>query len=268
MKLRFNLAENCTKMRYSTDVLKNIFSLAIMLSVSTSLYSVSDTPEKAEYRRNLAENARAALIEKRLHAIGECGTSRFTICYRALVDNLQDPEPEIREQSIRALGKLNIKDAAEPLTAHLDKEENAQAKYAILWALGYLGNAASSEKLAGLLNDEDSEVRRLSAHSLSNLAQKESLDAINARIAEEKIDVTKAHLLRASLRIKIGQPEMINQLIELLKSPDYWARYHTANTIKELRLKFALKPLEHALKLEEQPNTRAAIQSAIQALRF
>lgn len=232
------------------------------------VYPVTETPEMAAYRQNLAEDARSGLIEKRLYAIGECGTSRFTICFYPLIDNLKDANPKVRTESARALGKLNLKEAADALNKLFEKEKEKSVRYAALWSLGYVGNEKSGEVLAGMLSDEDPEVRRLSAFSLSNLAPENSLEAINGKVDSEKNDITKAHLLRASLRIKITQPDKIKSLVDLLNSKDSWARYHVANTIGELGIRSARLPLQRSAKIEEVPATRKAMNRALAYIRM
>ncbi|MCC6810207.1 MAG: HEAT repeat domain-containing protein [Deltaproteobacteria bacterium] len=72
----------------------------------------------------------------RLTVAKECGENAD--CW---IGKLKDKEPKVRDRAAYALGRLGDKKAAEPLAAAL-KDDNLDARYAMIWALNRVGTKA------------------------------------------------------------------------------------------------------------------------------
>ena len=100
-----------------------------------------------------------------------------------LVGALGDKNPRVRLCAIRGLYKLNTE---ESMSFLLDafSDDHPDIRSAAVTYLGWEGNATFSDSIAGLLEDDDDQVRRSAAIALGNLASEEDMlgDALSNRI--------------------------------------------------------------------------------------
>lgn len=106
---------------------KHSFLLVILFSLSglqLNAANRSGTMGKIPWgKQELVSKVQVGTVENRVMAIEECGTSRFKFCYRPLIENLLDPELDIRKASALSLARLQIEDAALPLFEALEKAD-------------------------------------------------------------------------------------------------------------------------------------------------
>ena len=215
-----------------------------------------------ENERIATENSQFGAPEVRLLSIRECGTGQIFICFRALRDNLQDHDYEVRIASVRGLGILGLEEAIEPLNKRLDTEKDARMRSTIIWSLGMIGDAASAATVEPHVGDPEEIIRKEAAISLGKIANKSSLQSLQNQLNAEKIDKVKVELLKSLLILQPENAEYIANMINMLKNDEAWVRYYTAKAIIDLRLKSAYRPLQRALLLESDPIVRSALHEA------
>ena len=88
---------------------------------------------------------------------------------KRLIDALQDPDPDVRQNLAMALAKIGPA-AVEPLTAAL-ADPLAERRAGAAYALGQIGGPARSAlpKLLDALDGKDVDVRRQVSHAVSRL---------------------------------------------------------------------------------------------------
>jgi len=107
------------------------------------------------------KNTRLSIIR----ALGELG-KRWEAPVDALVERLEDEDPLTRTQVIEALGKTKNKKA---LTALLKLLRENKDNYAIIWALGEIGDQRAVPALNGLLSSENKCVRYNAYRALARM---------------------------------------------------------------------------------------------------
>ncbi|GEM_PF-1573437 len=98
-----------------------VFPAMSVFSESSESSKNYNIDELKENRLNLVEEAGAGTFETRMKAITECGLGRMHYCLRVLIENLDDPNPTIRNESIRGLGFLGMEEAVDPLLKQIEK---------------------------------------------------------------------------------------------------------------------------------------------------
>ena len=82
----------------------------------------------------------------RFEAAKQCGENLD--CW---IGKLKDPNGKVRDRAAYALGRLGDKKAAEPLAAAA-KDEDLDARYAMLWALDRVGTKAQIPTIEKMLS--------------------------------------------------------------------------------------------------------------------
>lgn len=281
--------------------LKKLFYYTLIAPVLISTIFVANsyaksynTAEVQQSRLQLAEDARYALPEQRLLAIRECGLGKLYFCQRALVENLEDPDIEIRKKSAYSLGLLGQELSIEPLQELLKKEEEELKKveqyreegtiaqkeefvarraiiYETLWAVGFIPSDKSGPLLLSYLDWQEDyyiPVRRAAASALDTLGDPQTKDGIIPKLDNEKSEIVRIYLLRTLLQFEPTNSDYKTRVIELLKSDEQWVRYNAATAISDHVIKEAYKPLENAMLLEEDAGVRRALHSAYMKLIY
>ena len=215
-----------------------------------------------ESEKTATENSKFGAPEVRLLSIRECGTGKIFICFRALRDNLQDHDYEVRLASVRGLGILGLDEAIDPLNKRLDTEKDARMRSTIIWSLGMIGDTASAATVEPHVGDPEEVIRKEAAVSLGKIGNKSSLASLQKQLEAEKIDKVKVEILKSLLILQPQNAEYIADMISMLKNEEAWVRYYTANAIVDLKLKSAYRPLQRALLLESDPIVRSALHKA------
>ncbi len=244
---------------------------------------------------NLPEIARVGTKQARIEAIRKCGGGRYTFCVRALVDNLKDPDHEIRKESAQYLGVLmsGKKSKGEFVNKALKDMIREQAVWAselkkknevekesdrinriefmavMILALGYIGDYNSATFLYDFMADKhqtlevanEPKVRRMAAHSMGLIGNINSLVKLKERLKNEKVERNHVDILRSIIVLE-NTLENRQQLIEKLKSRDRWVRYYAADYIIDLKIREAIQPLENALALEGDEVVRERLYRA------
>ena len=86
----------------------------------------------------------------------------------ALMQRVKDPDKQLREYVIAALGTLKVKQAV-PVLGDVLKDKSLKRRYVAAWSLGEIGGSESIPALIGALNDDNNEVRRYATRALIKL---------------------------------------------------------------------------------------------------
>jgi HEAT repeat protein len=107
-----------------------------------------------------------------IYAMGRSADDRWE---QQVLANLRNPHDEIRIESIRAAGELELKATWPVLLEALDDEEDLEARRALVWALSKIGGEGVRSRLEELLETEpDDEEVEFVEEALDNLAFNES----------------------------------------------------------------------------------------------
>ena len=85
-----------------------------------------------------------------------------------LLQRSKDPDKQLREYVIAALGTLKAKDAV-PVLANVLADRALERRYVAAWALGEIGGPDAADALIAALDDQNSEVRRYATRALIKL---------------------------------------------------------------------------------------------------
>jgi HEAT repeat protein len=108
-----------------------------------------------------------------LKALGQLG--KITeVPVSALIDKLKDKDPAIRAQTSEALGKIKDTKAAAALVKLLEEEPD---NYAIIWALGEIGDQGAVPALNRLLGNEDKCVTYNAHRALAKIGNPHAVEA-------------------------------------------------------------------------------------------
>jgi len=136
---------------------------------------------------------------------------------RALVAQLaREPSPEVQQECIKALVKLEMKDGL-PAIERVLTNPSASVRLAAVWGLYRLGGVESASALARVLSDEDEEVRRRAATCIGWLGQEELAAQLLPLLDDNSVSVRRAAVeALGSLRSRQG----VSALIERLNDPE------------------------------------------------
>ncbi|MDH5719685.1 MAG: HEAT repeat domain-containing protein [Spirochaetia bacterium] len=216
----------------------------------------------SEKNRELLYNAKVGLVKTRLHAISKCGYDRKYFCFRALVENLKDENPEIRQKSAQSLGLLKLPETFKYLEEALKEEKEDSVKRQILITIGYVRNPGSASSVEPFLKDKNDDLRRTAAFSLSNLRDKQSLSSLRSAYKSEKEDSIKVSMLHSILLIDGSDMKERKELVDYLLHEEILVRYSSAKAIQELMFPEAIETLEKALLIENDLLTRRELYQA------
>ncbi len=276
--------------------MKTRHSIAFFFLLSVLPLAAKDynTAKLNESRLQRAEEARYALPEQRLLAIRECGLGRLYFCQRSLIENLQDPDIEIRTKSAYSLGLLGQEISVDYLKTLLDKESEKlkelqkdwptktaeqqeefrltrQEIYETLWAVGFIKSPKSKDVLLPYLaweGEDFAPVRRGAASALDSLGDPASGEDIKKHLEIEKKDIIRLELYRALFQFEPTNYQYKMEVVNLLKSDEKWVRYHSAKAIHDFHIKEGFKPLEKAMLIEEDPSVRETLHQAYMILFY
>ena len=136
--------------------------------------------------------------EERWQAIGELANSREKGARDALLSAMRDPEPDVRERAIDALGDLKDEAAVGPLSRALTQDEDEDVRESAADALGEIPSAESVAALKRSLEDESPDVRESAVYGLARIGGPEIIPTLRRALSDEDEDVrdTAAESLR------------------------------------------------------------------------
>lgn len=175
----------------------------------------------------------------------------------------QDEDETVRISVIHALAKLND-DSSIPILIELLKNTNAHIRLEAAGSLGSLRDKSAVPHLMETLKDTDPYVRMKAVESLGKIGDSSALKAIIALTetpaqGKGRFEINLYDTVTDALG-KIGDPSSAQILIRLLKSPDKYLRYSVISSLGMIKDGHGVPGLVEALKDIEKVNRyRAAI---------
>jgi HEAT repeat protein len=127
--------------------------------------------------------------EERWTAVGELANSRERSARDALLAAMRDPEPDVRERAIDALGEFKDEAAIGPLSHALAQDEDEDVRESAADALGEIPSAESVAALKRSLEDESPDVRASAVDGLARIGGPEMIPTLREALSDENQDV-------------------------------------------------------------------------------
>ncbi|MHC4314879.1 MAG: HEAT repeat domain-containing protein, partial [Planctomycetota bacterium] len=159
-----------------------------------------------------------------------------------LLDDLKDPNHNVRQGAAVGLGALGDRRAVKPLVKLL-KDPNPQVRAASVQALGLIGEVPL-EVYKKALQDEEPQVRINAAMALRRTKNASATEMLVKALKDENASVRNEALLAISIRDFRAVPA----IIELLRDEDESIRTNAAFVLAKFKDQRAVKPLIKALK--------------------
>jgi len=115
----------------------------------------SSHPKIPEIIQNAINQEDPQWITSALYAIGRSADEQWSAY---VMEHLNSSDNEIEFEAIRAAGELSVDEARDPLLDKLeDTQDDAEKRYAIIWALSLIGGDGVKDKFEDLLEKSDDE---------------------------------------------------------------------------------------------------------------
>jgi len=164
----------------------------------------------------------------------------------SLIKKLNDEKPELRLETVSALGKLRDSRAVEPLIAVLKKEKDETVRARAAWALGWIEDSRAVEPLIATLKDENPHVRRATVKALGRIG-KPAVEPLTVALKDENPDIRKGV---AGALGETEDPGVVEPLVAALKDRTPKVRREAVRALGRVG-KPAVEPLIVALKDED-----------------
>jgi HEAT repeat protein len=151
---------------------------------------------------------------RRAAAARDLGSARTAIAVRDLIDRLEDPSGEVREEAVQALGSIGGAEAVDALVAKLEDPESDLAPQ-IAKALRSRPDPKSVEALVRRLQDPDRETRTETARTLGAIGDRRAVPVL----LELLRGTTDAKVVSASSEAlsRLGELAAIYEILPRLK---------------------------------------------------
>jgi HEAT repeat protein len=200
--------------------------------------------------------------EDKIYVINFVWKNNLKSAGRVLVKLLQDGNPAVRYEAVRAMGMLRIKKYTKEIVKLL-KDENARARMNAVLALGQLSAKEYAKEIAKLLKDTSKDVRMFAVSVLSRFSARKYAKDI-AKLLNDKSASIRISAIRALG--KLSAKEYVKEIIKLLEDDHPGVRINAAITLVKLSAKEALEPLKKRLKKERIEVVRREIKKAIKRI--
>jgi HEAT repeat protein len=235
-------------------------------NIASSFPGVFQDPDVMSGLVNTLQDSSPSVRSEAVRALGYIKDSGTAGTIARLLD---DPDDDVRtgaEQALANIGAAAIKPiladipserymraavsvlknvgqaAVDPLIAELG-QENLDARFMAIVALGEIGDARAVEPLTAALQDEDSHIRYAAVEALGKLQGKSSVDSIIASLSDEDRKVRKIALQTLG---EVGDARAVEALIEVLEDRDY--RRDAASALGKIGDARAVEPLVRMLR--------------------
>ncbi len=153
---------------------------------SSSIFSEEN---KAEIEEKIVLSGIQAILQSnsvkvRQNAVKALGKLSTQEAIYLLTKNLGDPVPEVRAQVASVLGKSGEKSVREPIKCLLN-DEAPEVRVAVAEALGNLKDETALDALIDALDDSCPEVRGAASEALGNLRKKKSIKPLLSQIKDK-----------------------------------------------------------------------------------
>jgi hypothetical protein len=176
----------------------------------------------------------------------------------ALVDALDDPDPDVRKQALEALAELGDDDAVDVISPLIEDPE-PKVRERLAKELGDTDNPAAGDVLVRLLRDESPDVVEESLKSLGDLRYQPALREVEAYSKSEDLKIAgAAGRALSAMGDEEGTQNTIEYLAGFLEAEDPDIRSTAVTQIGKIGGPGAVDLLEGALE-DPDPDIRSKI---------
>ncbi len=158
------------------------------------------TPSVFRTFMNISVIGRPESSDRVARALRTTEAGSGAIAVKDIIGRLEDPEPEVREEAAKALGRIGSADAVDALLRHLGDGFSTIRPQAAR-ALGKIGDARAIPRLIAGLADRSEEVQEACCQGLGRIGARPALGALVALLTEERSDRVAAAAGEAMSRL-------------------------------------------------------------------
>jgi len=137
-----------------------------------------------------------------------------------LVDLLDSPDKEVKQQASVTVGILRVSQAAPKLQSIYESDSDPKSEEKAMEGLAYLGDKASVPVFTKALGSIDKEIRTSAAEGLARARDPKTLADLEKAYGVEKDAGTRLALEFAMTAL--GKPDYLNDLVSQLSSRSQW----------------------------------------------
>lgn len=255
------------------------------LELTTRLEVIRSIEEQGVLTRYIRD-VKSPLKWTRAHALRLLGELKVPASVPALLEALEDRDPDVRIVAARSLGRMRLQAAEEALVAQLGRHEQAvSARIAAIciqmgartgplliktlrdaqpkarfWAARILGEIKESRacrSLGDALLDPDPDVRSASAWALGSIADRETAPLVETAL-RDPVWFVRAHAAEALG--KLGDTSMTDSVAELLSDRSWWVRKNALDALVRLG-EPSMPALYSALESEDRFERDSAVEA-------
>jgi hypothetical protein len=186
----------------------------------TRLVSTLSSPNIIKAYMNMPVIARSGDKTKVGNALKTMRSSQGSLALDEILIRLEDPDDEVREEAVKALGRIGGPEVEDVLIAHMSTSES-MVRTECAQALGRLGCGRAVPSLIDMLYSDDESLVKAAARALGKIESTDSTKALLAIIREPrslKIKITSAEGLSAKQE-RIAILQEILSLFEQTENP-------------------------------------------------
>ena len=194
---------------------------------------------------------------KTLDALSRVGGEQAV---RILSESLNDTDPRVVEEAVRGLGRLQVKDAVQPLQ-QLAGGATGNLLQAIFEALGDIGDKRALSTLEQAYTNPDKFIEVQVCYALAKLGKKDALGRLDGFLRGDPGE-DKVGLLAAYYLVKLDKDSGLRHLEEMMKKPDSPLAPIAADTLGKTENARAVLVLVEAFKAPD-PGVRLAVARSL-----
>jgi HEAT repeat protein/MFS family permease len=209
------------------------------------LVSILTTPSTYRTFLSLGIIGRAASPRRTARALRRIDGVSGNLALAEILARLEDPDPDVREEAARALGRIRAPETVEPLIQHL-RDPACTIRPEAASALGLIGDARAVPALVEGLSCPEPEIQQACARALEMIRK----------------PTPRPRQVRLALRALRGpEGEMtVPQIIERLNDPDADVREEAARALGRLR---SLEAVEVLIVHMRDPASKIRSEAAL-----
>ncbi|MDR4507870.1 MAG: HEAT repeat domain-containing protein [Candidatus Brocadiaceae bacterium] len=198
--------------------------------------------------------------EVRIEVVQALGTLGSEKAVQILISALSDESLAVREKAAKALGQREKQDAVDALLSALHVNSNVSVVYAIIEALGQIGNPKSVDHVITFLSHEKPNIRECTAAALGNFRDSRAVEPLITALSD---DQERVRWYAADSLGKIGNPTCVDSLITLLADTSARVRESAVTALGQIGNQQAIESLLKTLKDNDSRVAERAAESLI-----
>ena len=181
-------------------------------------------PESIDALTSLLDNDDLDLVIEAIISLGNMQKKELFINIEPFLNHEQR---ELRLAALEALGKIKNEDAIEPLCKILKEDEDPFIRETAVSSLGQIGTPKALETFLEALKDESREVRRQAVVNLGKFKEGKAIELLLGSLYDYENFGELRDEIAKSLK-SIGKPEIVDQLIDVIKNNKQQANHWIA----------------------------------------